>query len=347
MSLTAPVVDGKIQDISASKDKDSLTSKGSGGKNSLDKDAFLQLLVAQMKYQDPLEPTSNTEFISQFATFSELEEMQNMRLSMDIQRAQDLVGKEVIIRTTNSKTGNTTFENGIVEYIVVENGKPYLAIEDKKYSLDELDTVVDKDYSEALSKATKFVNKLKSFPSVELLTTEYMKDVFELQESLEEMSAYEKSFLGEDVRALLDKYIKKMKDLMALEGLTYEKEVIPTTEDLLQDLLDKIDKIIGEMGSISGGSGSGGADGGEGDTDGSGKVDGNGGKGDTNDSGKVDGNGGKDETGGSGSVDGDGGSGDTEGSGNVDGDGGSGSGETGGGSTDNTEGGSGDTESAT
>ena len=29
--------------------------------NTLDKDAFLQLLVAQMKYQDPLEPTSNTE----------------------------------------------------------------------------------------------------------------------------------------------------------------------------------------------------------------------------------------------------------------------------------------------
>lgn len=312
MSLTAPVVDGKIQDVTASKDKDSLTSKGSGGKNSLDKDAFLQLLVAQMKYQDPLEPTSNTEFISQFATFSELEEMQNMRLSMDIQRAQDLVGKEVIIRATNSKTGNTTFKSGIVEYIVVENGKPYLAIEDQKYSLDELDTVVDKDYSEALSNATKFVNKLKSFPSVELLTTEYMKDVFELQESLEEMSAYERSFLGEDVTALLDKYMKKMKDLMALEGLTYEKEVIPTTEDLLQDLLDKIDKIIGEMGSISGGSGSGGADGGEGDTEGSGKVDGDGGKGDTEDSGKVDGDGGKDETDGSGTVDGDGGSGDTE-----------------------------------
>lgn len=345
MSLTAPVVDGKIQDVTAS--QDSLASKGSGSKNSLDKDAFLQLLVAQMKYQDPLEPTSNTEFISQFATFSELEEMQNMRLSMDIQRAQDLVGKEVIIRSTNSKTGNTIYKSGIVEYIVVENGKPYLAIEDQKYSLDELDTVVDKDYSEALSKAAQFVNKLKSFPSVELLTTEYMKDVFELQESLEEMSAYERSFLGEDVTALLDKYMKKMKDLMALEGLTYEKEVIPTTEDLLQDLLDKIDKIIGEMGSISGGSGSGGTDGGEGDTDGSGKVDGNGGSGDTDDSGKVDGNDGKDETGGSGSVDGSGGSGDTDGSGNVDGDGGSGSGETDGGSTDNTEGGSGDTESAT
>lgn len=338
MGLIAPVVDGKLQDVTES--QDSLASKGSGGKNSLDKDAFLQLLVAQMKYQDPLEPTSNTEFISQFATFSELEEMQNMRLSMDIQRAQNLVGQEVLLRVTNSKTGNTSYVSGIVEYVKIENGKPYLAIEDQKYSLDDLELVVDEGYSKALSKATQFVNKLKSFPTVELLTTEYMKDVFELQETYEEMTAYEKAFIGEDVTALLDKYMKKMKDLMALEGLTYEKEVIPTTEDLLQDLLDKIDKIIGEMGSISGGSGSGGADGGEGDTDGSGKVDGDGGKGDTEDSGKVDGNGGKDETGGSGSVDGDGGSGDTEGSGNVDGDGGSGS-------TDNTEGGSGDTETAT
>ena len=41
--------------------KKSDTTNGSN----LDKDAFLQLLVTQMQYQDPLQPTDNTEYMSQ------------------------------------------------------------------------------------------------------------------------------------------------------------------------------------------------------------------------------------------------------------------------------------------
>ena len=44
----------------------------------LDKDAFLTLLVTQMRNQDPLEPTSNEDFIAQLAQFSSLEEMQGV-----------------------------------------------------------------------------------------------------------------------------------------------------------------------------------------------------------------------------------------------------------------------------
>ena len=73
MSSIAQVKDGQILESISSLQKEAKTSN-----SSLDKDAFLQLLVAQMKYQDPLEPTSNTEYISQLATFSELEEMQNL-----------------------------------------------------------------------------------------------------------------------------------------------------------------------------------------------------------------------------------------------------------------------------
>ena len=76
-NLGAVVKDGKIQESTASSislSKDKQASKSNG----LDKDAFLQLLVAQMKYQDPMEPTDNTEYVSQLATFSQLEEMQTM-----------------------------------------------------------------------------------------------------------------------------------------------------------------------------------------------------------------------------------------------------------------------------
>ena len=44
----------------------------------LDKDAFLQLLVTQMRYQDPLDPQDNSEYVAQLAQFSALEQMTNV-----------------------------------------------------------------------------------------------------------------------------------------------------------------------------------------------------------------------------------------------------------------------------
>ena len=45
---------------------------------SLGQDVFLNLLVTQLKHQDPLEPMEGTEFVTQLAQFSELDEMRNL-----------------------------------------------------------------------------------------------------------------------------------------------------------------------------------------------------------------------------------------------------------------------------
>lgn len=65
----------------------SLTS-ALGGDKSLDKTAFLKLLVAQLKNQDPLQPQDNSEFVAQLAQFSSLEQTMGINDRLDMLSAQ-------------------------------------------------------------------------------------------------------------------------------------------------------------------------------------------------------------------------------------------------------------------
>ena len=47
------------------------------------KDEFLQLLATQLQYQDPLNPTQNSEFVAQLAQFSSLEQLILIRQSLE------------------------------------------------------------------------------------------------------------------------------------------------------------------------------------------------------------------------------------------------------------------------
>lgn len=208
MALVAPIKDGQVVE-SASQ---SSLNRNSAAANGMDKDSFLQLLVAQMKYQDPLQPTSNTEYISQYAQFSQVEQMQNMAASADLSRASSLVGQEVYIKTTTS-TGETKFVQGKVDYVVFENGKAYLSINESLYSLDDLDTVVDKTYQDAYNKAYEFtvsLNKLPVLGAVDLTDAEAIE---ELEKIYNEMNDYEKSFVTKETVDNLNKYIEKLKEV--------------------------------------------------------------------------------------------------------------------------------------
>jgi flagellar basal-body rod modification protein FlgD len=51
--------------------------------NQLNKDTFLKLLVAQIRNQNPLNPSDGVQFVSQLAQFSELEQMMSIRSEVE------------------------------------------------------------------------------------------------------------------------------------------------------------------------------------------------------------------------------------------------------------------------
>ena len=226
MSLVAPVKNGEIQEIKTTTSEETSSS-------SLDKNAFLQLLVAQMKYQDPLEPTSNTEYISQLATFSSLEEMQNMASSIDLQRASAMVGQEVYIKTTDATTGSTDYVHGKVDYVTYENGKAYLSVNGNNYPLDDLDSVYDQDYTEAYSIAYDWTVALNKLPALSKLTLTYEEDIAALKKTYDGMTEYQKTFLTSENIEKMENYVSRIEVLKkAAEELeNADKEETDETEE--------------------------------------------------------------------------------------------------------------------
>ena len=217
MALSASVINGQVS-ASITETTATGSTKTEGASSTLDKDAFLQLLVTQMKYQDPLEPTSNTEYVSQFATFSELEAMQNLGTSMDTQRASSLVGEYVTVKST-SEDGETKLVGGKVDYVAIENGKAYLNINGSNYSIDDLDSVVDEDYLNAYTLADDFAASLAKLPSIANLTPSYQEVIENLRKVYNDMSDYQKGFVTKEQLSVLQQYEDKL------------KEMIPQTEE--------------------------------------------------------------------------------------------------------------------
>ncbi len=212
MALVAGIENGKVVETAT---QASLKKSNEKSGSDMDKDAFLQLLVAQMKYQDPMEPTSNTEYIAQYAQFSQVEAISNMATSMDLSRASSLVGQEVYIKTTGS-TGNTDYIQGKVDYVVYEGGKPYLSINENLYSIDDLDTVVDKSYLKAYNGASDFTIKLNKLPVLNNISiSSDGHTIDELVEAYNSMSDYEKSFVASDTVERYKKYVERLAALRA------------------------------------------------------------------------------------------------------------------------------------
>lgn len=110
---------------SLSIEKKNTDAAGTEEKSKLDKDAFLKLMIAQLKHQNPLEPTSNADFVAQLAQFSSVEGIQELNTtvgqmasgsqSSQALQASSLVGRTVKIATESATLGTSGNIAGTVE----------------------------------------------------------------------------------------------------------------------------------------------------------------------------------------------------------------------------------------
>lgn len=103
---------------------------------------FLNLLVAQLTNQDVMNPTQDTEFISQMAQFTTLETMQTMTELIYAQYGASMVGKNVIVAAYDNNGGYSQ-DQGIVQKVQFMNGDCTVTVNDRSYSMSSIMEVLN------------------------------------------------------------------------------------------------------------------------------------------------------------------------------------------------------------
>ncbi|GMA61562.1 flagellar hook capping protein [Alicyclobacillus fastidiosus] len=113
----------------------------------LGEDSFLQLLVAQLQNQDPLDPQDNTQMVAQLAQFSALEQMTNVANTdsqvlsaiQSLQSVTSMAFEHQLIGTNISVddgSGNTV--TGQVSSIKISNGEAQVVVNGTSYPLSQV-----------------------------------------------------------------------------------------------------------------------------------------------------------------------------------------------------------------
>ncbi|UNC91749.1 flagellar hook capping FlgD N-terminal domain-containing protein [Candidatus Contubernalis alkaliaceticus] len=117
------------------------------GFNTLDKNAFMMLLVTQLRYQDPLNPQDNSEFVAQMAQFTSLEQLQNTNDNMEkllqvqyemLFQSQEMFQLSLLGRVVTVENEKGEHITGMVTALEFFEGIPQLIVDGQAYGLEQL-----------------------------------------------------------------------------------------------------------------------------------------------------------------------------------------------------------------
>ncbi len=132
-----------IEGVTSTNQSNSSTSKTP--KNELSADDFMKILAAELQYQDPTKGVDTTQYISQLAQLTSLEQLgdlndsfSEMMLKQDLMIASAWIGKEVAVYENDGSIGG-----GVVKGFVVTDEGIQVFVNDSQYTLDQIAAVTE------------------------------------------------------------------------------------------------------------------------------------------------------------------------------------------------------------
>ena len=113
-----------------------VTDAFSNPKSNLNQTDFLKLLVAQIQYQDPMNPQSDTQMAAQLAQFTSLQQASQSSSSLAMIQANSLVGNTVTVQVDSKTTAS-----GVVTGVVMNNGTAQITVNGTNYNLTQVTSV--------------------------------------------------------------------------------------------------------------------------------------------------------------------------------------------------------------
>lgn len=149
-----------------------------GNKGELGKDAFMKLLITQLRYQDPTRPMEDREFIAQMAQFSTLEQMTNMNReiagmvkSSRSAEAFSFLGRQ--IDSMNPATGRRV--SGTVTSIQYEGGEQMLMVGNEAVRMNDVHSVRAPEPASPASPETAPAQAIMNTISSKVITDAFQK----------------------------------------------------------------------------------------------------------------------------------------------------------------------------
>ena len=134
----------QITETMASQQATGTTASAEAKKTELGKDAFLKMLITQLRHQDPMSPMKDSDFIAQLAQFSTLEQLQNLTKQFQALsqtqlagQALSLIGKK--IQALDPEGGDPI--SGVVTAVKFAEGVPYLMVGESEVDLPNVTSV--------------------------------------------------------------------------------------------------------------------------------------------------------------------------------------------------------------